>query len=177
MNVREVVAIGAACALLVFGCRREKPDQSKPFVLAPAFPACSTDVKSCEANCTSGSAEDCYRFANQLSAGIGLAKDEARATALFVQACAKGVALACVDAGRMQEFGHGVPKNDTAARDAYHRGCELGNVTACYNEAILAEAGRGGAKDTQRALALYQKACTAGSKTACGSADRLFGAP
>jgi uncharacterized protein len=171
--------LGPLAALLAAACGRspdgsgDQPAPSASVVsIGVALGICS-DLALCESECDAGSADRCRRLAATYSVGDRVAKDEARATALYERACAMSDAPACVFAGRMHEYAHGVPKDDAKAARLYETACTAGWAAGCYNLAIMFENGRGVALDRDRALALHDAACSAGAKPACERARGL----
>jgi TPR repeat protein len=171
------VLFGAAALL---GCERRRPPpgdvdpapSGQVAMVGVGLGSCE-DVTACEAECDAGSADRCRRLAASFAFGQGVAKDEARATALYEHACALGDPPACVFAGQMHEFGHGVPKDVGAAVGPYERACALHWAAGCYNLAIVLERGVGVTRDAARAADLYAIACNAGAKEACVRAEAL----
>ena len=87
--------------LLAVACNRAAPDPSSDpnaqpipsasVVQIAAEPAACTDPEFCARACDAGSADPCRRLATSYETGKGgVAKDEARAVALYDQACALG---------------------------------------------------------------------------------------
>ncbi|HTB72604.1 MAG TPA: tetratricopeptide repeat protein [Polyangiaceae bacterium] len=132
-----------------------------------------SDLSQCESECDAGSADRCRRLAATYAVGNGVAKDEAKATALYEHACEMKDPPACVFAGQMHEYAHGVPKDVAKAARLYETACDAGWAAGCYNLAIMFENGRGVALDRDKALGLYDAACSAGAKPACERAKGL----
>ena len=62
----------------------------------------------------------------------GLAKDEARAEALYRRACDRKNAPGCTNLGRMYEYGRGgLRKFAEGAAILYQRGCDGGDPAGC----------------------------------------------
>jgi TPR repeat protein len=131
------------------------------------------DVEVCERECDAGSADRCRRLAATYALGRGAGKDEARATALYEQACTMKDPSACVFAGQMHEYAHGVPKDDAKAASLYARSCDMEWPAGCYNLAIMYENGRGVQVDRSKAEEKYGRACAAGAKQACDKAKEM----
>ncbi|MDP9033853.1 MAG: sel1 repeat family protein [Myxococcota bacterium] len=155
----------------------EEPAVSASVVTMGVTLGTCDDVTLCENECSRGSADRCRRLAATYAFGKGVAKDEARAAALYEGACRMNDAPSCVFAGRSREYAHGVAKDDAEAARLYERACELKWPAGCYNLAIMLENGRGVAPDRSRAKELYQLACAAGAKQSCEKAREEHGPP
>ena len=170
-------------ALLPAACDRshgesgEQPSPSASVMSIGVTLGTCSDLSLCESECDAGSADRCRRLAATYAVGDGVARDEARATALYEHACAMSDPPACVFAGQMHEYAHGVPKDDAKAARLYESACNTGWAAGCYNLAIMFEHGRGVALDRARAEALYDAACSAGAKPACERAKALRAMP
>jgi TPR repeat protein len=173
---RAVLCAVVAC----LGCGRrtsegagEQPAPPPSVVTLGAAIGTCDDVDVCAKECEAGSADRCRRLAATYALGQGAPRDEARATAMYEQACAMKESAACVFAGQMHEYAHGVPKDDAKAARLYERACDMGWAAGCYNFAIVLEHGRGVPADRAKAGDMYQVACTAGAKTACDKARQM----
>ncbi|MGH7440656.1 MAG: tetratricopeptide repeat protein [Polyangiaceae bacterium] len=177
--IRPAVVVAMIVVATCAGCgKRDRAAEEQPapsasvITLGAAVGTCE-DVAVCARECDAGSADRCRRLAATYAFGEGAARDEARATGLYEQACAMKDAPSCIFAGQMYEYAHGVAKDDEKAARFYRKACDMPSAAGCYNLAIMYENGRGVAKDPARAAELYQVACTAGSRTACDKAKRL----
>ena len=65
--------------------------------------------------------------------GRGVARDEARASALYKQACDAGDAHGCGNLGFMVETGKGVDRDEARAGALYQQACDAGDDHACTN--------------------------------------------
>ena len=109
--------------------------------------------------CDLGSAAGCAHLAFLYATGKIVARDDRRATPLYVKSCDLGDAKGCYNAGLMADDGRGVAANAALAVTRYREACEMGSSTACTNLGFHYEYGRGVAKDTAKSLALYRRGC------------------
>lgn len=109
--------------------------------------------------CDLGSAAGCAHLAFLYATGNIVARDDRRATPLYVKSCELGDAKGCYNAGLMADDGRGVAANVALAVTRYREACEMGSSTACTNLGFHYEYGRGVAKDASRSLALYRRGC------------------
>jgi len=63
--------------------------------------------------------------------GRGVVKDEARAAALYQQACDMGEATACSDLAAMYASGRGVVRDKSSATALKQRACDAGLAEDC----------------------------------------------
>jgi hypothetical protein len=63
--------------------------------------------------------------------GYGVAKDYARAAALYPDACRGGMPVACSRLGNLYWNGWGVPKDINKAKEFLKRGCSSGDNWGC----------------------------------------------
>jgi hypothetical protein len=68
----------------------------------------------------------CTELGVMYEKGRGVAKDEARAAALYKQACDGGYAGGCVDLGAAYASGRGVAKDELRAVALYKQVCDTG---------------------------------------------------
>lgn len=101
------------------------------------------------------------------ASGQGAVKDEAKAIALFGQACNLGVGRACGELGERHAKGRGVKKDFAKAVEPYRKACELKEGWACHSLGFLHANGWGAAKDPAHAVLLYRKACELGDVMGC----------
>ncbi|MCE7893481.1 MAG: sel1 repeat family protein [Sorangiineae bacterium PRO1] len=134
---------------------------STGYVCNPAKPA------ECRAECDKGDLASCGYYGYALHyAYFGVAKDVARARALYEQACAKNVQYACSGLGIMYSRGEaGLPKDldrDFALQDA---ACKAGEMRGCNNLAVRYE-DRG---EQEKAVELFERACSGGFAYSCAN--------
>jgi uncharacterized protein len=110
-------------------------------------------------SCDLGSASGCTYLAFLYATGTVAARDDVRATPLFVRACDLGDAGGCYNVGLMYAEGRGVKADLARAVAAYDDGCRGGSTTACTNLGYLYDYGEGVPKDEQRAFELYRRGC------------------
>lgn len=135
--------------------------------LAHAYLTADSDAdearKLYERACKDGNGTACVDFAFLYATGTGgVARDDAKATPLFVKGCDLGDPSGCYNVGLMYEYGRGVKADFGVAYAAYVEGCEGGFPKSCENLALLYENGRGVPQSHERAVALYRRACTDG---------------
>jgi len=94
---------------------------------APAEPAKAREIlmKAADSN-----PEAQYQLGLMLADGVGGARDEAGARALFEKAAAQGHAAAMVQAGAYAQSGRGGPQDTSAAKAYYEKAAVLGNEDA-----------------------------------------------
>lgn len=114
--------------------------------------------------CDLGSAGGCATFAFLYATGKLVARDDRKATGLYVRSCDLGDAKGCYNVGLMAGDGRGGPRDVSKAVAAYREACEMGSSSACTNLAFQYENGLGVKADRARAFALYQRGCDG---TAC----------
>jgi TPR repeat protein len=112
-----------------------------------------------ERACEQGSGAGCAHLAFLYATGKLVARDDRRATPLYVKACDLGDALGCYNVGLMADDGRGTPRDRARAAAAYGEACEMGSATACTNLGFLYEKGRAVPKDSAKAFAFYQLGC------------------
>jgi hypothetical protein len=139
---------GSAEACAYLGLRLAENDDRKSEAIAAL-------KRSCELQSGGG----CATYAFLYATGKFVARDDRRATPLYVKACDLGDALGCYNAGLMAEDGRGTARDLTRAIVRYDEACEMGSSAACTNLGFLYENGHGVRTDRARALALYQRGC------------------
>jgi uncharacterized protein len=169
-------ALGSACSRGQSSGHEQPAPSSSVISLGIAIGTCP-DVSACEKECDAGSADRCRRLAATYAFGEGVTKDEARATALYEQACTMDDPSACLFAGQMYEYARGVEKDDVKAARLYGRSCDLRWVAGCYNLGIMFERGTGVPQDRAKAADLYEVACKAGAKQSCEKAQEMRAPP
>jgi TPR repeat protein len=80
-----------------------------------------------------GAPSGCNNLAVLYQNARGVARNQAKAAALYERACEAGHALGCANLGAMVERGHGVPKDTARAATLYKRACDGGNLQGCSN--------------------------------------------
>lgn len=70
--------------------------------------------------------------------GLGVAKDEARAVALYTKACNEGADSSCVYLGTLFERGSMVGKDEARAAALFTKACDGGNPLGCRRLGNLA---------------------------------------
>jgi hypothetical protein len=98
----------------------------------------------------------CYQAGARFWAGLGVARDEARAAYLFGRACDGGDWRACSKLGMLLERRGGGSGSKDAARAAalFHKACNGGDASGCVHLGRLSMIN----KDEARALSLLKKA-------------------
>jgi TPR repeat protein len=119
--------------------------------------------------CDLGSSAGCAHLAFLYATGTVVARDDKRATPLYVRACDLGDARGCYNVGLMYADGRGVPADVARAIAAYDEGCRGGSSTACTNLGYAYEHGEGVTQDEKRSVELYRLGCEG---TSCQPANR-----
>jgi hypothetical protein len=99
-----------------------------------------------------------------------VARDAAKAAALYQKACDARYGIGCVYAGE------GAPRDDARAAALYGRAAELlepecgrGDPYSCFALGMLYRTGQGVPADAPRATRLFDQACRAGNEHACAA--------
>ena len=71
------------------------------------------------------------------SEGRAVAKDDAKANALYQKACDAGNADGCANLGYLMATGRSGPQNPVAATDLFRKACQHGVSTGCTNLAVM----------------------------------------
>lgn len=106
--------------------------------------------------------------------GLGVARDDRQAVALFRQACDAGHMRGCNDLGYMHENGFGVGKDEDEAVELFRKACDGNEPLGCENLGNMYEAGRGIGMDLRQAASFYSKACDGGLSAGCTSDALAF---
>lgn len=150
----DACARGVAEACAFRGLHLIDEDEAKPDEIV------NTLTKACDL----GSGAGCAHLAYLYATGTVVARDDARATPLYVKACDLGDARGCYNVGLMYAAGRGVTADPARAIAAYDEGCRGGSSTACTNLGYAYEHGEGVPQDEARAFGLYRRGCDG---TAC----------
>ncbi len=147
------------------------------FAMAAAAPCVEGDAAQCEARCTAGDAESCYRLARMHSQGNGIPVDEARAEQLFKRACDAGNGNGCNGLAFhfLEEDGERPWRDPAQAAALFDKGCRLGSAKACTNGGWQVQYERGVKLDGDKARWLYQRGCDElGSNLACYNLGLMY---
>lgn len=99
--------------------------------------------------------------------GTGVAKDQARAAALYLRAAQAGNSEAQWRYGVMLDTGEGgVARDPASALDWFHKAARQGNTNAFVSLGVMYSNGRGVAVDHEKALAAYLEAARRGNREA-----------
>jgi hypothetical protein len=82
--------------------------------------------------CDGSDGESCFVLASLYHAGGGVAKDYARAAALFRQSCTSGWPRGCGGLGECYLAGRGVPADSAQASWWFERACRGGVAASCF---------------------------------------------
>jgi tetratricopeptide (TPR) repeat protein len=128
--------------------------------------ACATVKPYVEQACDGGDWQACYFLGFLHERGRGMARDAARAAALYEKACGGGNDMACLAGGMLQWLGTGVPKDLDAATARFGALCGKGVEQACpqYAAAVLT---RPTPEAKARARDVLDARCKAGMAKAC----------
>jgi TPR repeat protein len=145
-------------------CRRAANDKltacKEECAIANAPPRSAPDEKALAAACEAGDAQRCEGLGGLFLLGRGVAKDEARARALFTRACELDLIVACEFAGKMIRDGRGGPVDDEMATKFLTRACDGDSFGACTSLALAARK----AGDQPAGVRLMTRACDGGDK-------------
>jgi uncharacterized protein len=109
--------------------------------------------------CDLGSGAGCAHLAFLYATGTLVARDDRRATPLYVRSCDLGDPQGCYNVAVMADDGRGVARDVARAVARYEEACQMGSSAACTNLGFHYEKGRGVQKNGSRAFALYQRGC------------------
>ncbi len=101
----------------------------------------------------------------------GLAKNVAKAMALYEKTCSGGITPACVRLAFLH-LGRGTTRGQIRAAKLLQQACDAGDAMGCTDLGDLVRSGVGIARDPVRARILYEKACAAGYGPACAKAKK-----
>jgi TPR repeat protein/tRNA A-37 threonylcarbamoyl transferase component Bud32 len=154
------------------GCRKlgaqQELEKNEPAAL-------ESFTKSCDGKNASG----CAYLARRLDGGRGIARDAARAAALFESACAEDPASCAFLAFSAEN--RPARRPDRAELDALHAKaapalrteCASGGLVECVALGTLLQGGRGVETDVPAAMGLFRKACESGLAEGCNNAAVL----
>jgi len=124
-------------------------------------------ISKLEFACNLGSGFGCGQLAYAYRNGVGIGKDDEKATELSERACELRHATDCVWLGNAFAEGVGRKKDPGSALDAYKRACELDKRDGCYALGMAYLAGTGTEKDIGAAKRELATACDAGHAESC----------
>ncbi len=104
----------------------------------------------------------CVAYGSYLEAGRFVEKNEARAGALYAQACTKGSAWGCMSQANLRRS-----TSPVAALKLYERACLASFTSACREAAAMLLGGDGVERDPTRGLGMSRRACDLGDRRAC----------
>lgn len=113
-----------------------------------------------------GSAHGQYNLACAYANGIGVPKDQKKASYYLLKAADQGDAVALMWMGYRYYYGRGVRKDAKAAVAAFKKSAQKGNADAMFWLGYLYAQGSGIAKNDKQAVQWYRKAAEAGLKVA-----------
>jgi TonB family protein len=99
--------------------------------------------------------------------GAGIDKDEARAVALFRQACDAGNPAGCNNLGLAYFQGRGIAKDVKRAAELYQQACDKDGPFGCANLGVMYLRGEDIPRDDERAATLLRRACDRGHAGGC----------
>jgi hypothetical protein len=115
----------------------------------------------------------CAGLAELYERGVGVSKDEVRASALYKQSCAGKCGRGCYGLGRLYARGRGgLGKDEKLAARVLHLACELDEPRGCHEHARMLLAGKGTPRDPKQARLLLARACRGGVAAACPRKQR-----
>jgi TPR repeat protein len=116
--------------------------------------------------CERGNSESCLDLGFLFDTGQGVAKDNARAFALYSKSC-DGDPTSCGNLGVMYHDGRGVEADDSRAITLFSKACDAGNALSCENLGVMYEYGHGIAANVELATQSLKKSCSLGDQNAC----------
>ncbi len=140
------------------------------FRAPPVSETCNAaDPNDCNVRCERGNADSCFALARMYMNGSGVARDEARAAALFRTACEAKHASGCQALGHALEMGTGVAVDATAALVMHERACAGGNAQGCNSAGRLIAL-----VDPALASERYRQSCDLGYGVGCSNLALMY---
>jgi len=125
--------------------------------------------------CHAGNGERCTELGGIYDRGDKVARDDARATALYALGCKHGDSWGCVNYGMSLEGGLGTAKDVDAAVTLYRGACDAGNADGCFKLAALYEGlGPKEYREPVEAVKYYSRACGHGLAHGCTRLAHLY---
>ena len=129
-------------------------------------------------SCRRSNLAGCVNVGRAHRDGIGVDKDEAKAAAVFNEACERPIddedphsaenrARACSLQGALYLAGEGIAKNLERGRELTELGCDRGDSFGCFNAATIYANGTGVRADAAQAADFFDKACELGDGEGC----------
>jgi serine/threonine protein kinase/TPR repeat protein len=138
---------------------------------APAAPCTSTS--DCTTACDGGSAAACNDLGVDYATGDGVARDPAKAIALYRRACKGGLPRACANLGWMHFNGEGgVDKDPVLAASFFQRACDGGAAMGCLGVSRAYAEGLGADRNPEQAFLYAEHACNGGAVAGCIREER-----
>lgn len=120
---------------------------------------CAAALKHLEPACDARVGLACTGLGHCYASGASVAKDLARAAALYRTACDLGDGEGCNSLGNALSRGAGIAANAVEAAQLFARACTLGDDLGCSNYAWALSEGSGVAKDVASARARWRSLC------------------
>lgn len=121
-----------------------------------------------EKACQGDSLVGCFNLGLATEQGKGgLARDPAKALALYTDACERGLGAGCAKESDFYDQGTAVPKDPAKVAYLLQKGCDDGFAPACADLGIAYDEAEGVPKDPAKAAALYKKACEGDGRSGC----------
>lgn len=160
---------GKGCLANIAGASAANAGGAKPAAEASAGGPCGASAVCAEEQkaCDAGDNRACVRAGEIFYNARGVAKDGARAAALFKQACSKDELTGCVDLGWAYVTGTGVPKDGASAALFFGKACNDKTTMGCLGLGTLHLQGSGVPRDKAHAGALFKQACEGGITAGC----------
>ena len=124
--------------------------------------------------CEGGDMPACSDLGVTYGTGYGVARDSARAAALYRRACEGGDMGGCFNLGASYQDGKGVARDLERAVEFYRQACEGGDMRGCSNLGTRYSRGDGVAQDAARAVAFYERACEGGLMLGCSNLGKSY---
>src|SRR5262249_33904205 len=123
---------GAPIACNSLGVLRLKKEQT--------LPAIEFFEKGCRMKNKPGNEEGWWKLGVIFDQGMGIAKDEARAAAAFLQACQGGSAPGCYELGLIEKD-RGGEQDLRQAKEHFERACDGEHAGGCNNAGLMSALG------------------------------------
>jgi TPR repeat protein len=130
-------------------------------------------VRALRKGCDAKSVPACNNLAGAMLEGLGMARDEAGAVAIFEKLCDASNAPSCGNLGYMYVAGRGVPKSVERGMQLAKKGCDGGDPNSCNL------VGFGYISSSEEGAAVigatyFDRACKAGHAAACDNLGALY---
>lgn len=144
------------------------PDSSARHLCRPG------NAKECADQCVQGQAESCLVLGVMYARGIGVTRDDDRATSLYRRACDGGDPEGCAALGSCAQRGSGIPVDLDLAASLYTRACNAGLGAGCTDLGVLYADGKGPPGSDAQVFDLWKRGCNGGDGTGCWLLGKVY---